>query len=100
MNTIGTLTNGHGAIITVVKKRDGGYHLMPHHQPIEKPTEIIMDQPIQALHSYRVHYQPKNATIDSGVMAWIQVKAANGIDALQRAAHLLGQPVWNAERVN
>ena len=58
-----------------------------------------MDRDIQRMHSYRVHYQPKNATIESGVMSNIRVKAIDSVDALQRAAHLLGCAVWNAERV-
>ena len=58
------------------------------------------DTNIERLHSYRVMYTPNNATIDSGVTQSIRVKACNCIDALKRAAYVLGQSVEHAERID
>ena len=58
-----------------------------------------MDKNIQNLHSYWVNYRPKDATADSGIMCRARVKATDGIDALRRVAHVMGCPVYNAERI-
>ena len=97
MNTIGTLTNGHGAIVTIVKKTDGGYHLMPNHKPAT--NEKNMDKPIQVYQSYEVTIKPEGATDENGLRT-IRVKARNGYDAMERAAWATGRPVFNAVRID
>lgn len=102
MNTIGTLTNGHGAVVTIVKKTDGGYHLMPNHKPNEpKPTATAnkMDKAIEQLHSYEVTIKPEGATDENGLRT-IRVKARDGYDAMERAAWATGRPVFNAVRID
>ena len=97
MNTIGTLTNGHGAVVTIVKKTDGGYHLMRNHKPAA--NEKTMDKPIQVYQSYEVTYKPEGASDEVG-HATIRVKARDGHDAMRRAAWLTGRQVWNPVRVD
>ena len=99
------LTTGTGAIVTIVKKRDGGYHLMPNYKPVGAKTDTQnqkdtkMDKNIEHLHSYWVNYRPKEASHDSGIMCRARVKATDGIDALRRVAHVMGCAVYNAERI-
>ena len=99
------LTTGTGAIVTIVKKRDGGYHLMPNYKPVGAKTDTQnqkdkkMDKNIEHLHSYWVNYRPKDASHDSGIMCRARVKATDGIDALRRVAHVMGCAVYNAERI-
>ena len=50
------------------------------------------------LHSYRCTYLPKAATFESGVTQWIQVKAFDAADAMQRAARIIGRPMIEALR--
>ena len=99
------LRTGTGAIVTIVKLSNGGYHLMPNYKdktkPIEtpEPKDNTMDTNIQYLHSYWVNYRPKDASHDSGIMCRARVKATDGIDALRRVAHVMGCAVYNAERI-
>lgn len=99
------LTTGTGAIVTIVKRSDGGYHLMPNHKPVKAETDTQnqkdtkMDKSIEQLHSYWVNYRPKEASHDSGIMCRARVKATDGIDALRRVAHVMGCAVYNAERI-
>ena len=98
------LHTGTGAIVTLVKRSNGGYHLMPNHKDKAKPIETTapkdtMDKNIQHLHSYWVNYRPKDASHDSGIMCRARVKATDGIDALRRVAHVMGCAVYNAERI-
>ncbi len=97
------LQTGTGAIVTIVKLSNSGYHLMPNHKakPIEptEPKDHTMDKNIQHLHSYWVNYRPKDASHDSGIMCRARVKATDGIDALRRVAHVMGCAVYNAERI-
>lgn len=97
MNTIGTPTNGHGTAVTIVKKTDGGYHLMPNQKPTT--NEKNMDKAIERLHSYEVTIKPEGATDENGLRT-IRVKARDGYDAMERAAWLTGRPVWNPVRVD
>ena len=97
MNTIGTLTNGHGAVVTIVKKTDGGYRLMRNHKPAA--NEKTMDKPIQVYQSYDVTYKPEGASDEVG-HATIRVKARDGHDAMERAAWATGRPVFNAVRID
>lgn len=90
------LTTGTGAIVTIVKRGDGRYHLMPNHKPLEAETDTQnqkdkkMDKNIQHLHSYWVNYRPKDACHDSGIMCRARVKATDGIGALAVGAGLFG----------
>ena len=99
------LTTGTGAIITIVKRSDGGYHLMPNYKPVkaeaytQNQKDKKMDKSIEHLHSYWVNYRPKDACHDSGIMCRARVKATDGIDALRRVAHVMGCAVYNAERI-
>ena len=103
MSTIGTLTNGHGAIVTVVKKTDGGYHLMPNRKPAKiettEITETAMDKNIQAYQSYDVTYKPDGASDEVGHCT-IRVKPRDSHDAMRRAAWVTGRQVWNPVRVD
>lgn len=99
------LTTGTGAIVTIVKRRDGRYHLMPNYKPVEAEADTQnqkdkkMDKNIEHLHSYWVNYRPKDASHDSGILCRARVKATDGIDALRRVAHVMGCAVYNAERI-
>lgn len=99
MNAVGILTNSHGAIVTIVKKTDGGYHLMPNQKPKETATDNKMDKAIEQLHSYEVTIKPEGATDENGLRT-IRVKARDGYDAMERAAWATGRPVFNAVRID
>ena len=97
------LHTGTGTIVTLVKRSNGGYHLMPNYKQksteTSEPKDHTVDKNIQHLHSYWVNYRPKDASHDSGIMCRARVKATDGIDALRRVAHVMGCAVYNAERI-
>lgn len=94
-----TLTTGTGGIVTIVKRSDRGYHLMPNYKPIETATVNKMDKAIEQLHSYEVTIKPEGATDENGLRT-IRVKAREGYDAMERAAWATGRPVFNAVRID
>ena len=97
------LHTGTGAIVTIIKLSNGGYHLMPNHKskPIEtnEPKDHTMDKNIQAYQSYQVTYKPPGARHELEYQT-IRVKARDGHDAMRRAAWATGCQAWNPVRVD
>lgn len=54
--------------------------------------------------SYRCSYHPKDANgypapADTGVLPFVQLRAANAEDAQRKAFHLTGSPIAGVERI-
>lgn len=62
---------------------------------------MAMTKPIR---SYRCTYHPKDLNghptmADSGVLPFVQLRAANAEDAQRKAFHLTGSPIAAVERI-
>jgi hypothetical protein len=57
-------------------------------------------QEISPLRSYRCYYHPRpDAPAESGVLPWLQLKAANAADAFTKAHHTTGKTIDRVERI-